>query len=136
VYKRQAESNRAKAQNLLRLVGLQAQADRLASDLSYGEQKLVEIARTLATDADLVMLDEPMAGLSNDMVRKMTGVMQELKKMGKTILFVEHNLHVVMDLSDRIFAVSYGEEIARGTPAEIRANQRVIDAYLGRSADS
>jgi ABC-type branched-subunit amino acid transport system ATPase component len=77
-----------------------------------------------------------MAGLSHDMVRKMIAVMRDLQAMGKTILFVEHNMHVVMDISDHIFVLNYGQEIARGAPAEIRRNKQVIEAYLGTSAES
>ena len=127
----EAQRNRANARELLKLVDLAQHEDRLARDLGFGEQKLVEIARALATDADLLLLDEPMAGLSHDMVRKMIAVMRDLRAMGKTILFVEHNMHVVMDISERIFVLNYGQEIARGTPAEIRSNKQVIEAYLG-----
>lgn len=127
----EAERNRANARELLKLVDLAQHENRLARDLGFGEQKLVEIARALATDADLLLLDEPMAGLSQDMVRKMVGVMRDLKKLGKTILFVEHNMHVVMDISERVFVLNYGQEIARGTPAEVQANKDVIAAYLG-----
>jgi ABC-type branched-subunit amino acid transport system ATPase component len=123
--------NETRAREMLRLVGLDQHKSRLAQDLGYGEQKLVEIARALATDADLLLLDEPMAGLSHDMVRKMIAVMRGLRAMGKTILFVEHNMHVVMDISDHVFVLNYGQEIARGAPAEIRRNKLVIEAYLG-----
>ena len=133
---RERERNEARARELLALVGLDQHGSRLAQELGYGEQKLVEIARALATDAEVVLLDEPMAGLSHDMVRKMTGVMRDLKALGKTILFVEHNMHVVMDISDHILVVSYGEEIARGAPAEIRRNKQVIEAYLGAAAEA
>jgi branched-chain amino acid transport system ATP-binding protein len=127
--------NETRASELLRLVGLDQHKSRMAKDLGYGEQKLVEIARALATDADLLLLDEPMAGLSHDMVRKMTAVMRDLQALGKTILFVEHNMHVVMDISDSIFVLNYGQEIARGAPAEIRRNKHVIEAYLGTAAE-
>jgi ABC-type branched-subunit amino acid transport system ATPase component len=129
----EAELNRAKARKLLKLVDLAQHENRLARDLGYGEQKLVEIARALATDADLLLLDEPMAGLSQDMVRKMVSVMRGLKEMGKTILFVEHNMNVVMDISERIFVLSYGQEIARGAPDDVRSNRTVIEAYLGKT---
>ena len=132
---KELQRNEARADELLRLVGLERHKSRLAQDLGYGEQKLVEIARALATDAELLLLDEPMAGLSQDMVRRMIAVMRDLQAMGKTILFVEHNMHVVMDISDHIFVVSYGEEIARGAPADIRRNKRVIEAYLGTGAE-
>jgi branched-chain amino acid transport system ATP-binding protein len=130
------EKNHAKARDLLRLMNLTRYESRQAQELAYGEQKLVEIARALATDADLLLLDEPMAGLSQDMVRKMTEVIRDLRALGKTILFVEHNMPVVMDVSDHIFVLNYGKGIARGTPAEIRANGDVIEAYLGSSMES
>jgi branched-chain amino acid transport system ATP-binding protein len=133
---KERQENEARASELLRLVGLAQQGSRMAQDLGYGEQKLVEIARALATDADLLLLDEPMAGLSHDMVRKMIAVMRDLQAMGKTILFVEHNMHVVMDISDHIFVLNYGQEIARGAPAEIRRNKQVIEAYLGTTAQA
>jgi ABC-type branched-subunit amino acid transport system ATPase component len=126
--------NENRANDLLGLVGLNQHKSRLAQDLGYGEQKLVEIARALATDADLLLLDEPMAGLSNDMVRKMMNVMRDLKELGKTILFVEHNMHVVMDISDHIIVLNFGREIARGSPAEIRRDKRVIASYLGTAS--
>ncbi len=127
----EAERNRAKARELLKLVDLGQHENRLARDLGFGEQKLVEIARALATDVDLLLLDEPMAGLSHDMVPRMITVMRDLKAMGKTILFVEHNMHVVMDISERIFVLNHGQEIARGTPSEVQSNKAVITAYLG-----
>ncbi len=133
---KEKKENEARVQKLLHLVGLDQHESRMAQDLGYGEQKLVEIARALATDADLLLLDEPMAGLSHDMVRKMIAVMRDLQARGKTILFVEHNMHVVMDISDHIFVLNYGQEIARGAPAEIRRNKQVIEAYLGTSAES
>jgi ABC-type branched-subunit amino acid transport system ATPase component len=133
--KAEAERNRAKARELLKMVDLAPLETRIAGDCGYGEQKLVEIARALATDADILLLDEPMAGLANDMIRKMISVIRDLQALGKTILFVEHNMHVVMDISDRIFVVNYGQEIARGAPGEIQANPLVIEAYLGAAAE-
>jgi ABC-type branched-subunit amino acid transport system ATPase component len=127
----EAERNKSRARELLGLVDLAHHEARLGEELGYGEQKLVEIARALATNADLLLLDEPMAGLSQDAVRKMVRVIRDLQAMGKTILFVEHNMHVVMDISDRVVVLNHGQEIARGTPDEVRCNNRVIEAYLG-----
>ena len=131
--KARAESaqNIARARELLHLVDLAHQETRLGEELGYGEQKLVEIARALATNADLLLLDEPMAGLSQDAIRKMVRVIRDLQAMGKTILFVEHNMHVVMDISDQVVVLNHGQEIARGTPGEVRCNKGVVEAYLG-----
>jgi branched-chain amino acid transport system ATP-binding protein len=133
---REQSRNKTRAGELLGLVGLDQDKARLAQDLGYGEQKLVEIARALATDANVLLLDEPMAGLSHDMVSKMMAVMRDLQALGKTILFVEHNMHVVMDISDHIYVLNYGQEIARGAPADIRRNKQVIEAYLGTGTGS
>ena len=133
--KQEEESSREKALDLLELVGLSQYQDQYATNLGYGQQKLVEIARALATDAEILLLDEPMAGLSTDMTVVMIDLIRNLQKRGKTIFFIEHNMKIVMDISEWIFVLSYGEEIARGTAAEVQNNDRVIEAYLGRSSE-
>jgi ABC-type branched-subunit amino acid transport system ATPase component len=131
--KEEEEKSREKAQKLLEVVGLSQFQSQYAINLGYGQQKLVEIARALATDPELLLLDEPMSGLSADMIVVMIELIRSLRKSGKTIFFIEHNMQVVMEISDWIFVLSYGEEIARGRPVEVQKNARVIEAYLGRS---
>ena len=119
------------ALDLLRLVELEPKADERVENLSYGEQKLLSLARILATDAELLMLDEPASGLPLGEIDRMLKLIQNLVKQGKTILVVEHNMEAVMGISDWIVVLNFGEQIASGTPAEIQKNQEVIKVYLG-----
>lgn len=121
-----------KAMELIRFVGLEAQIHQYAINLGYGQQKLVELSRALATDAELLLLDEPMAGLSGELREKMIGLLRDLPHKGKTVFLIEHNMHVVMGISERIFVLNFGELIASGSPSGIRNNEQVIEAYLGR----
>ena len=121
---------------LLRLVGLEGVKDEPATSLPYGMQRKLEIARALATEPTLLLLDEPAAGMNPQETEELTAFIREIREQFHiTILLIEHHMNLVMDISDRIYVIDFGKEIAHGTPAEIQANQRVIDAYLGVADD-
>jgi len=119
------------ADKLLRLVELDQMKGELASVLSYGQRKQLEFARALINKPRLLLLDEPMAGLTQTMIRKMSDYIIRLYKDGMTILIIEHNLSVIMGLCQKVFVLDHGKKIAEGTPAEIRKDENVIHAYLG-----
>jgi ABC-type branched-subunit amino acid transport system ATPase component len=130
--KHEEKENRKHCIELLDLVGLKDKRNHYAKNLSYGQQKLVEIARILATDADLLLLDEPVAGVNPVMREKIRSILKKLKKQGKTILFIEHDMKFVMDIADRVIVLDHGTEIANGIPKQIQKNPRVLQAYLGK----
>ena len=127
----EAESGE-RADALLEQAGLAHLRDEEAHNLVYGQRKLLEFACALIPDPDLVMLDEPAAGVSTAMVDQMKESILELNKQGKTFLVVEHNMGVVMDISQRIVVLDYGRKIAEGLPSEIQQNKLVREAYFGR----
>lgn len=117
---------------LLEQVGLTALRDEKAHNLVYGQRKMLEFACAVIPDPPLVMLDEPAAGVSTSMVDQMKAYILELNRQGKSFLVVEHNMGVVMDISQRIVVLDYGKKIAEGTPEEIQQNEQVREAYFGR----
>jgi branched-chain amino acid transport system ATP-binding protein len=121
------------ARRLLAFAGLRGRGDILAGKLPYGDQRRLEIARALATKPRMLLLDEPTAGMNPAETVAMTGFIKRLRdELGLTILLIEHEMRVVMGISERITVLDYGERIAEGTPHEIQTNTRVIEAYLGR----
>ncbi|MBR5408212.1 MAG: ABC transporter ATP-binding protein [Lachnospiraceae bacterium] len=127
---------REETAELLKLVELYDVKDEIATGLPYGKQRKLEIARALATEPSLLLLDEPAAGMNPQETEELTKFIHYIReKFSLTILLIEHHMNLVMDISDRIYVIDFGEEIAEGVPAEIQANKRVIDAYLGVSED-
>ncbi|MCX6065657.1 MAG: ABC transporter ATP-binding protein [Chloroflexi bacterium] len=122
---------------LLKYVGLEGLGDHLARNLPYGAQRRLEIARALASKPRLLLLDEPTAGMNPQETDKMTRFIRNLRdELGITILLIEHDMRVVMDISDQITVLDYGTKIAEGQPKSIQSNQRVIEAYLGPDVTS
>ena len=119
------------AMRLLDFVGLEEKANLMAGQLPYGQQRLLEIARALATEPKLLLLDEPAAGLNLKETAELSRLIRRIQRQGVTIILVEHDMRLVMEIADRIIVLDRGQKIAEGTPEEIRSNQRVIVAYLG-----
>jgi branched-chain amino acid transport system ATP-binding protein len=124
----------ATAMDLLRFVGIERHAHNYARNLAYGQQRRLEIARALASDPKLLLLDEPAAGFTPQEKVELMGLVEKILAQGVTVFLIEHDMKVVMGISKRIVVLDHGEKIAEGGPEEVRANRRVIEAYLGKSA--
>ena len=127
---------REQSLELLRRVGLEDVKDEKATSLPYGKQRHLEIARALATEPRLLLLDEPAAGMNPQETAELTAFINQIRdEMGLTILIIEHHMNLVMDISNRIYVIDFGKLIAQGSPEEVQNNDLVIKAYLGVSDD-
>ena len=124
-----------KSYEILEKVGLAGQVDELAGNLSYGAQRRLEIARALATEPFLLLLDEPAAGMNPQETADLVTLIRQTRDEGHAILLIEHDMKLVMTLSDRVVVMDYGEKIAEGPPEQIRTNREVIKAYLGEDGE-
>lgn len=136
VVRRSEEVLRAEAIATLEALGIEHLADKHVHELPYGQQRLVEITKALMTGSEVLLLDEPAAGLHEDEVYALRGLLAALRERGKTILLVEHNMPFVLSIADHVAVLEFGQKIAEGPPQQIAKDQRVIDSYLGKEPES
>ncbi len=129
---KEEERVKEKAFQTLKLVKLEAKATRHATELPYGDRRLLELARALVSDPEVLLIDEPTSGMNETETKQTMEIIGGIRERGITVLLVEHHMKVVMGISDRISVLDHGEKIAEGTPQEIQTHERVIEAYLGR----
>jgi branched-chain amino acid transport system ATP-binding protein len=135
-WRREEQDALRRSRELLDFVGLSERAEDWARELPYGLQRRLEVARALATDPKVLLLDEPGAGMNPQEIAQMMSLVQSIAKRGVAVVVIEHHMKMVMEISDRIVVLDHGEQIAEGSPLEVRKDRRVIEAYLGRSEEA
>ncbi|MDA8611492.1 ABC transporter ATP-binding protein [Candidatus Pacebacteria bacterium] len=131
LFETKSELHEDRAKDILKSVGLYDKRNELAGGLSYGQRKLLEIGRVIAMDADVILFDEPYAGLFPEMVKKVSGMIKEMRKENKAVILVEHNMELIRELCDHVVVMDAGKLLAEGTPEKVLNQRDVVEAYLG-----